>query len=138
MRTVGATHRNDAASASQGLEWGENGAAFHVHLAPRSIPSNVTADGIAQLSPITLPILLGEVEDRAFRRRKAVQRGAGMLALLDLLRDADLGNETVPADLLDRLGACLKEGGSAEDAERGGVLQEIETRVQVELARRGR
>ncbi len=138
MRTVGATHRNAAASAAQGLEWGENGADFHVHLVPRAIPSNVTADGIAQLSSITLPISFADMEDRAFRRRKAVQRGAGMLALLDLLRDADLGNETVPTDLLDRLGACLKEGGSAEAAERGGVLQEIEMRVQVELARRGR
>ncbi len=72
------------------------------------------------------------------RRRKAVERGTGMLALLDLLRDADLGDEAVSADVLDRLAACLVDNKAAEADDIATVLHEIETRVQVELARRGR
>ena len=138
MRTVGVSTRNDVASPAQGPAWGAHGLAFEAHLVPQAVSTSVPAGGMVQARSIGLPILFESGEDRAARRRKAVQRGTGMIALLGLLRDADLGDEAVPADVLDQLASSIAEDWPAEGDELGTVLQEIATRVHVELARRGR
>ncbi len=77
-------------------------------------------------------------ETEAKRRRKAMARGQNLLDVLDELRIAVLQG-TVPAALLTRLSRTLSEDmETLGDAQLNTLLQEIDLRAQVELAKLSR
>ena len=75
------------------------------------------------------------VETATERRRRAVRRGSGLLDRLDDLKLAMLAGETGEA-ALERLSRDIREA-LPDDLEPGlaGVLQQIDLRAQVELAK---
>ena len=75
------------------------------------------------------------VEDATERRRRAIRRGGGLLDRLDELKLAMLGGES-GAPALERLARSLREE-RPEDADEGlkGLLDQIELRAAVELAK---
>lgn len=80
-------------------------------------------------------IALQGVEDKTERRRHAVKRGRLALDALDELKIGLLGGTLTPATLnkLHSAATYLKEGSGEGDLD--GVLEEIELRVEVEIAK---
>lgn len=75
------------------------------------------------------------VEDPTERRRRAVRRGGGLLDRLDELKLAMLGGEAGEA-ALDRLARAVREERPADpDAGLTAVLDQIDLRAAVELAK---
>lgn len=80
-------------------------------------------------------IALQEVGSPLERRRRSVARAGRILDVLEGLKVALLGGELGPADL-ERLRRAVREERSAtEDPGLEGLLDEIETRAEVELAK---
>lgn len=68
------------------------------------------------------------------RRRRSVRRGQGILDVLDELKVALLAGR-LPPDLQARLSATLREGLPSGDPALDGVIDAIELRAEVELAK---
>jgi hypothetical protein len=96
-------------------------------------PSGITGAGPIQ-SVDSLLALQGQ-DDAADRHGRARARGEALLDRLDLLRtDFLLGR--IPKRRLDELGALVRSRrADVDDPELAGVLDEIELRVEVELAK---
>ena len=80
-------------------------------------------------------LALQEAESPLERRRRAVKRAGRLLDALDEVKLAMLGGES-SAPALQRLAQAAREQrGQSDDAGLTGVLDEIETRAAVELAK---
>jgi hypothetical protein len=94
-----------------------------------AVTSSQAVMGVEAL--LTLQDVGGPLE----RRRRAVGRASKLLDVLDQLKLALLGGELSTADL-QRLDRALREQRAATDDPRlEGLLDEIETRARVELAK---
>jgi hypothetical protein len=80
-------------------------------------------------------IALQDVESATERKRRSVSRAGRLLDELDGLKVALLGGD-LSTGQLDRLGRAIREQRSAtDDPQLEGLLDEIETRAAVELAK---
>ncbi|MCA1952699.1 MAG: flagellar assembly protein FliX [Hyphomicrobiales bacterium] len=68
------------------------------------------------------------------RRRRSARRGQGMLDILDELKLALLAGR-VPPELQARLGAALRDAIPSGDPRLDGIVDAIELRAEVELAK---
>jgi hypothetical protein len=94
-----------------------------------------TAPAAAALTTLDAILALQELPDAAERRRRAVRRGHGVLDRLEELRLA-LVEGSLPHPVLERLRLELGRRERAADEPRlEGVLDEIELRAAVELAK---
>ncbi|WP_421983792.1 flagellar assembly protein FliX [Roseibium sp.] len=82
-------------------------------------------------------LALQEVDERAERRSKAARHGHSMLDSLEAVR-ADLLAGVVSEARLEVLAAQVADRKSSGDERIDSVLEEIELRVKVELAKLGR
>lgn len=77
-----------------------------------------------------------EVDEAPFERRRAIQRGRSLLDELDQVRTSLLDGHASTATI-ERLSGLLRtERPAVEDADLDAVLDEIELRAAVELAKR--
>lgn len=91
--------------------------------------------GLAGMAGLDALIALQAAGDPLERRRRSVGRAGRILDVLDGLKLAMLDGR-VPASSLDRLMRAVREERAAtEDSRLEGLLDEIETRAQVELAK---
>lgn len=114
---------------------GQSGAAFHVEeggAAARAHASVATASS----APIDALLALQAAEDPTRGRKKAIRRGRSMLDTLDALK-ADLLMGRISEGHLNQLMALLGQAREQADPALDGVLDDIELRVRVELAKRG-
>ncbi|MDR3471952.1 MAG: flagellar assembly protein FliX [Devosia sp.] len=123
-------------SAYRGMQRAESGAIFQ---AESQVPETSVA-GTGQFGPITgIDVLLAlqSVEDPRLARRKAVRRGQSLLdALEDVKLDLLLGG--VSEGRLDQLLALIGQTRGRSLPDLDSVLDEVELRVRVELAKFGR
>lgn len=91
--------------------------------ASRPLPS---VDGLFQLQ---------EVPDALAQRRRAVQRGSTLLDRLDDLRMALLSGSLSPGQIAELQRAVASERGLVDDPRLLAVLDEIDLRAKVELAK---
>ncbi|HEX4179535.1 MAG TPA: flagellar assembly protein FliX [Caulobacteraceae bacterium] len=120
--------RGSASSSASGFSLDGFGGASEAAPAARAGP----AAGVGSLDAL---IALQEVGGPLERRRKAVRRAGH---ILDALDDLKLGllDGGVPAASLDRLVQAVRlERGEADDPRLRELLDEIETRAVVELAK---
>jgi len=99
---------------------------------PASAAATSSASSVAGVSAL---MALQGVEDATERRRRAIRRGGGLLDRLDELKLALLnGQDGAPA--LERLARSLREE-RPDDADPGltGVLDQIDLRAAVEMAK---
>lgn len=99
------------------------------------------AQSVAGGSPIAQVdalLSLQEVPDALERRKKQLKRGFDLLERLAAIRDALLTG-TLPVDRLDTLATALRaQREAADDPRLKEIIEEIELRCAVELAKLGR
>lgn len=98
--------------------------------------TNETAGG-AGIQGIDALLALQEVDERSDRRKKAARHGHSLLDSLEMIR-ADLLAGQVSEDRLEHLAATVSNRQTSGDPKVDAVLEEIELRVKVELAKLGR
>ena len=115
---------------------GRAGVAFSIEDGPQDRPAAAAAP-LVETPALDLLLALQAAEDPLDRRRRSLRRGLSMLEALDDIR-ADLLSGRIDPAQLDRLLASL--GDAREHTEPGldAVIDEIELRVRVELAKLGR
>jgi hypothetical protein len=102
---------------------------------PQAPAATARAAGAAPVASMDALLALQEVDGPLERRRRAVRRGGRLLDALDQVKLALLGDESA-APALQRLAAAVREQRVGSfDPGLDGVLDEIETRAAVELAK---
>lgn len=91
--------------------------------------------GVSGVGSVDALIALQEVEGPLERRRKAVRRAGRILDVLDEMRLALLDGRADPAAAQRLATAVREERLGVEDPRLEGLLDQIETRARVELAK---
>jgi Class II flagellar assembly regulator len=127
VRPAGA-RRDDKTGASSGEKFSEALDAEQPSAPPTAAPS---------LNPLDALLIAQELPDALAGRRRAVQRGNALLDRLEELRLGLLAG-MLPRERLDELAQLAKSARETVDDPRlGAVLDEIDLRVAVELAKLG-
>ena len=114
--------------ATGGFSLAESGSASEA--APTTGVSAATG-----VSSVDALLALQEVGSPLERRRRAISRAGGILDVLDEVKIALLDGGLPPAALDRLVSAVREERSNTEDPKLEGLLNEIETRAQVELAK---
>ncbi len=113
------------------------GAGFQLSgAAAPAAPAQVSgASGVSSVMGVEALLALQDVESPTERKRRSVRRAGRLLDQLDGIKVALLGGELSQGQL-DSLARAVREQRSAtEDPQLEAVLDEIETRAAVELAK---
>lgn len=102
--------------------------------APSRASASAQAGPVAGIDAI---LALQAVEDPMFAKRKAVKRGQSMLDVLEEMK-ADLIMGQVSEGRLNRLLALVGQAKMASDPALEALIDDIELRARVELAKLGR
>jgi hypothetical protein len=126
----GATGPSRAARPTGGQGFSVAGAGGPAAAAPAT-----SVAGVSSVMGVEALLALQEVESPTERRRRSVRRAGRLLDELDKLKVALLGGDLTQAQL-DALTRAVKEQRAAtDDPKLEGLLDEIETRAAVELAK---
>lgn len=124
-------------SSTQGSRPARASGGFSVPQAPAgaAAPPASSASGVSGVSDVSALMALQGVEDVTERRRRAIRRGGGLLDRLEELKLALLQGEAGEG-ALDRLSRTLREERPVDaDAELNSLLDQIDLRAAVELAK---
>jgi hypothetical protein len=122
-----ATPRRDGkAGSAQGPTFSSAISAEQPVSAPAASRPTTPVDGLFQIQ---------EIPDALAHRRRAVQRGSTLLDRLDDLRLALLAGSLSPGQLVDLQRAVASERGQVDDPRLASLLDEIDLRARVELAK---
>ena len=133
MKVVGPNGVNTPAStrptrSANGFSLGQTAATP----APAATTANVATGGVSDVSAL---MALQGVEGPLEKRRRAIRRGSGLLDRLDEIKLALL-NGDADEGALDRLARSLREERAADDdKDLGALLDQIDLRASVELAK---
>jgi hypothetical protein len=128
-RTTGVGRGSSAGRSGSGVDFVPAGGG-----APSRVAGNVPMQAATGIDAI---LALQAVDEPLTGRKKAMRRGASLLDLLDDIK-ADLLVGRISADRLDQMVAMLSEARERSLPGLDGVLDDIELRVRVELAKFGR
>jgi hypothetical protein len=128
-RTTGVGRGSSAGRSGSGVDFVPAGGG-----APSRVAGNVPMQAATGIDAI---LALQAVDEPLTGRKKAMRRGASLLDLLDDIK-ADLLVGRISADRLDQMVAMLSEARERPLPGLDGVLDDIELRVRVELAKFGR
>jgi len=93
------------------------------------------ASGVAGVSGLEALLALQDVGGPLERRKRAVARGGRILDVLDEVKLALIDGDLSPASLERLMRAVREERETTEDGGLEGLLNEIETRAAVEIAK---
>lgn len=128
-RTSGVGRGNSAGRSGSGADFVPAGGN-----APARVAGNVPMQAAAGIDAI---LALQAVEGPLTGRKKAVRRGASLLDMLDEIK-SDLLIGRISPDRLDHLAGMLSEARERSLPGLDALLDDIELRVRVELAKFGR
>ena len=109
-----------------------------------SVPAQAPASGTAHAAPtsgvggvanVSVLLALQDVGGPLERKRRSVNRASRILDVLDDVKQALLGGDIGTVDLQKLQGAVRDERLRTDDPNLEGVLDEIETRAAVEIAK---
>lgn len=104
--------------------------------APAAPPAAVSgASGVAGVVGVAALLALQDVESPTERKRRSVSRAGRLLDQLDGLKIALLGGELSQAQVETLARAVREQRAQTDDPRLEAVLDEIETRAAVELAK---
>jgi hypothetical protein len=96
-----------------------------------------TVSGPGGAYDVAALIALQAVDNPLERKRRAIRRGFDLLDVLEAIR-VDLLAGDLPPDRLERLVAMLGKKEASGEAGVDALIEDIELRARVELAKRGR
>ena len=129
---TGGPSQTSGTKASRGAAAGGGGVRVGGASAPAAPTQVASVSGVMVVEAL---LALQDVESPTERRRRSVSRAGRLLDELDGLKVALLGGELSQAQL-DRLSRAVREQRAAtDDPKLEAVLDEIETRAAVELAK---
>ena len=128
-RTTGVGRGNAAGRSGSGVDFVPAGGD-----APARVARNTPAQGLTGIDAI---LALQAAGEPLTGRKKAIRRGTSLLDGLDDLR-TDLLIGRIDAEKLDRMAALLSEARERSVPGLDALLDDIELRVRVELAKVGR
>lgn len=129
------TIRTGAIGGRGGATRSGSGVAFHVQDGTQAARVNAMAQA-APAQDIGALLALQAVEDPLLKKRKLVRRGHQLLDTLEAVK-ADLLVGRVSEGRLNQLMALVGQVRERTDPELDALLDDIELRVRVELAKRG-
>jgi hypothetical protein len=94
------------------------------------------AYGVSAVGSLDALLALQEVDEGAERKRKAIQRGGRLLDLLERLKLSLLNDELGEHELQSLAAAVREQRAQTGDPGLEALLDQIETRAAVELAKR--
>ena len=103
----------------------------------QEVAASARVTGASPVSSIDALLALQSVGTPLERRRRAVGRAGRILDILDDVKVSLLEGELSPAALTDLMAAVHQQRDRTDDPGLEGVLDEIETRAAVELAKLG-
>ncbi|MCA1298831.1 flagellar assembly protein FliX [Stappia indica] len=135
MRITGYTPTAGVAGRANKKRVGGSGSGFDLHQQEEAsaAASGGAAAGIAGLDAL---LALQEVEDPLVGRRQAFARGHDLLDTLEAVK-ADLLGGRISSERLQRLAGLLERRKPSGDTALDGIVEEIELRARVELAKLG-
>lgn len=123
-------------SGSAGRAGGRESFAVKGEAATKGAAATARTSGPSNVGSLDALLALQQLDGPLERRRRAVKRGAKILDQLETVKLAILDGD-LPADTLRKLTDAVREERDATDDDKlEGVLNEIETRAAVELAKR--
>lgn len=134
---VGSTQSSGGTGAVKGGGRGASGSGFSVAAPAQTAPASAAqaAGGVTGVGSLDALLALQAVGDPLERRRRAMGRAGRILDVLDEVKIALLDGALSP-DALHRLtGAIRDQREATHDPKLEGLLDEIETRAAVELAK---
>ena len=136
MRIEGPNRRSPVGGKSGA---GKSGAGRPAFTISDPAASSKSAPGSAVSAPTELDAILAlqAVEDPMQKKRRSVKRGRALLDNLEALK-ADLIVGKVSAARLERIVALVRNAREQVDPELDAVIEEIELRALVELAKLGK
>lgn len=135
MKVQGPGGLTPAGGGKPGAKVGGGGFSLGQAAAPSSAAPAARAGGVSGVASVDALLALQEMGGPLERRRKAVNRAGRILDVLDEVRIALIDGE-VSGGALDRLVRAIRaEREGTDDPRLEGVLNEIETRAAVELAK---
>ncbi len=133
---IDATNRSNGV-AGRGPAGKAGGAPAFVPIGAEGPARTNAATPVAPATELNAILALQAVGDFRESRRKAVRRGSSLLDLLEAMK-ADLLVGRVSAERLDAMAGQLTQLRERVDPTLDAVIDEIELRVLVELAKHGR
>lgn len=133
MKVTGSNSMSPLSGARPGKAQGAQGGFSLPSAGPAA--SATRASGMSGVNSLDALIALQDIGGPLERRRRAVGRAGRILDVLDDLKLALLDGELSPASLERLARAVREERGATDDPRLEGVLDEIETRAAVELAK---
>ena len=91
--------------------------------------------GVSGVNSLDALIALQQVDDPMTRRKRAIGRASRLLDALDEIKLAMLEDQPSPAALQRLAVAVREERANADDVGLQGLLDQIETRAAVEMAK---
>ena len=91
--------------------------------------------GVSALNSVDALVALQQVDEPMARRKRAINRAGRLLDALDKVKLALLGEELRPGDLQRLTNAVREERAQTDDPGLEDLLDQIETRAAVELAK---
>jgi class II flagellar assembly regulator FliX len=125
------------ASGSKSARPAGSGQGFQIAgpAAPSTVSNVSSASGVSSVMGVEALLALQDVESATERKRRSVRRAGRLLDELDDIKIALLGGDLNQGQL-ERLGRAIRDQRSAtEDPKLEALLDEIETRAAVELAK---
>lgn len=111
------------------------GAAFHVD-GGHTVPRSAAASAAAPAAGIEALLALQAAVDPALRRKKLVRRASALLDTLEQIK-TDLLIGRLGEGRLNQLMALIGQARDRDDPELDALIDDIELRARVELAKRG-
>lgn len=136
MKVTGSGSAGPASGAGR-AKGSTGGEGFHLPTAAGATPTSATgpASAVASVGGLSALLALQEMGGPLERRRRAVSRAGRILDVLDEVKLALVSGELSLSQLERLTRAVREERAATEDAALEGVLNEIETRAAVELAK---
>ena len=139
MRIDGTTRRSSVSQRKSSSKAGKSGATFQpaVSSPVAGSASGGSAVPVSAASGIEAILALQGVDNSMEKKRQAVRHGQSMLDALEEMK-ADLLSGAIPEGRLNRLMALVTRARQQADPELEALIDDIDLRARVELAKMGR